>query len=401
MIQKKGLGAVPGFRFAALALPDEKMKLGLLCSDQQNTIGAAVYTRNDIKAAPVRICQEMDAKTTCKRAILVNSGNANAFTGSQGLKDARRSCEVLGQALGIPPETCYMASTGVIGRPLNLDRMLANIPSLMRELAVDRDTAFADAILTTDKRVKQASVSFEQDGRKVSIAACIKGAGMIMPNLATMLCFTVTNAFLRPELLRAALQAAVEDSFNAITVDSDTSTNDSVFILANGEAGHPVITNMKSNGFQSFKGHLKNLYQHLSEELIRDAEGATKMIKILVTSAATPQQAAAVGLAVANSPLVKTAFFGEQLNWGRIAMAAGKVMANIEENKLDIKINRHFIVKKGEPLYHTDGYALAEKSLKNDTIIIEICINQGKAEKTIITSDFSIDYIKINANYIN
>jgi glutamate N-acetyltransferase / amino-acid N-acetyltransferase len=400
MIDKKGLSAVSGYQFSGIAIEGKKKNYGLIYTDSEHSLGAAVYTRNDIQAAPVLLSKEMDSVTTTKRAILVNSGNANAFTGKQGVLDARKSIECLSEQLKIKPEECYLASTGVIGQKLPMDKMLGKMPELIKKKDTKQDLAFAQSIMTTDTKPKQASLTFELAGQKISLAGCVKGAGMIQPNMATMLCFVVTDAKIEHTLLKKALVMAVEDTFNSITVDSDTSTNDCVFLLANGYASNMPIEQENSD-FSVFVNRLRELLQHLAMELIADAEGITKKITIQVKQARDKEQATAIAYAVANSPLVKTAFFGEQLNWGRILMAVGKAMTGVDSEILDIKINGYEIVKQGEPQTEADYYQQAEQSLKREDVMIEIVLNQGVASKTVVTTDLSIEYIKINANYIS
>jgi glutamate N-acetyltransferase/amino-acid N-acetyltransferase len=401
MTIKNGMGVIPGFLFSGISLDGKRKNYGLIASANPKTIGTAAYTKNDLPAAPVIVSKEMDAYTSRKRAILVNSGQANALTGKKGIQDARRCLQELGRQLGIPVQTCYMASTGVIGRALNMKSMLKNMPDLVRNLSASGSDDFAEAILTTDTRPKSARIKFNLAGKRVTIAACVKGAGMIMPNMATMLCFTLTDAHITRGLLRKALRSAVEETFNSLSVDSDTSTNDSVFMLASGEAGNAIVRDKQSGNFFTFRKSLSELYQRLAWELISDAEGVTKKLFIHVRQAASVAKARAIAFSVANSPLVKTAFFGEQLNWGRIAMAVGKTMTGVKTEKLDIRINGYEIVEKGVPVYTQEVYKAAEKSLKREVINIEIKLNQGSAHKRVLATDLSLEYVKINANYIS
>ncbi|MCD4814254.1 bifunctional glutamate N-acetyltransferase/amino-acid acetyltransferase ArgJ [bacterium] len=400
MINKQGLRSVKGYQFSGIALGEGKRNFGLIFSSAAKTVGAAVYTKNDFKAAPVIVSRQMDAATPNKRAIIVNSGNANAFTGKQGIIDAKKELCELSQHLHIPESECYVASTGVIGQALSMDAIIGNTALLVSQLGAKEDKNFSTAILTTDTRIKQASVSFQLHGEKITIAACIKGAGMIMPNMATMLCFIVTDAAISQDLLKQALQRSVEDSYNCVTVDSDTSTNDTVFILANAAAGNPEIRTEDSD-FEIFYKHLHALNRYMARELIEDAEGRTKTISITVKNAPDREKAKRVAFSVANSPLVKTAFFGEQLNWGRIAMAIGKANIGIQPETLNVSINGHLIVINGEPQLNGKTYDQAEQSLKRDEIEIVIDLQTGEQSIEVLTCDFSIDYIKINADYIS
>jgi len=399
-IEKKGLSSVQGFKFSGVSLESGRKNCGLIFSGAEHTLGTAVYTKNDIQAAPVVISRKMDIKSNVKQAIIVNSGNANAFTGKQGLLDAETCIHELTRRLNIQPAACYIASTGVIGRKLNTESIINRMESLISELSEEGDSDFAEAILTTDTRPKQLSVKFEIAGRMVTIAACAKGAGMIMPDMATMLCFIITDASISHTLMQRALKDAVDDTLNCITVDGDTSTNDTVFMLANGMANNRLIEK-DDETYSIFFNNLRGLLEQIAIELIGDAEGITKLITIEVINASNKEKAKIVALSVANSPLVKTAFYGEQLNWGRIIMAIGKAGIGVDASSIDISINNFEIVTKGEPQSGSESYLNAEKSLKNKQIFISINLNQGKDKAKVWTSDLSLEYVKINANYIS
>ncbi len=391
---------VPGFTFAGIPLANERKNLGLIFSEVPETVGAALFTRNDFKAAPVLLSQRLEAEDSVKRAIVVNSGNANAFTGQQGLARAEAVVQSLGQQLKLQDTACYIASTGVIGRQMDQDAIRDKLPDLVSSLGEDKFSDFAEAILTTDTRPKIEASCFKLGGKDVSLAGCIKGAGMIMPDLATMLCFVVTDASITDILLKKALRTAAGHTLNSITVDGDTSTNDSVFILSNGLAKNPCIEKENQDYFV-FVSELEQLLEKLSKALISEAEGATKLLTIEVRKAKDAETARAVALSVANSPLVKTAFFGEQLNWGRLVMAVGKAQTGAEAALLDLYVNGVKIVEQGEPLDHTAGYREAEASLKKKDQHVHIDLNQGLNKHKVYTCDYSLEYVKINANYIS
>lgn len=393
------LSTVPGFRFAGMPLTGVKGKLGLLVSDEPDTAGAALYTRNDFKAAPVLISMRQDQLSTRKRAILVNSGCANAFTGRQGLSDAEQCAESTAKKLNVPSEECYLASTGVIGHRLPMEAILPAIQEIEPKSDAASAQEFVQSILTTDTMPKTAVREFDLGTKRVHLAGCIKGAGMIQPNLATMLCFVICDVKITQTMLRRALAAASQDTLNSVTIDSDTSTNDTVFVLANGRAGNPTIAD-EDERYQVFEEHLRQLLEALALELVADGEGATKRLTIELLGAKTPEAAQQAAFSVANSPLVKTAFFGEQLNWGRIVMAVGKAMTGADPQSVDVIINTHPVVVKGEP-QSDEIYRQAEASLKQKEILIQVNLNAGPASKKVWTCDYSLDYIKINANYIS
>ncbi len=393
------LSTVPGFRFAGMPLTGVKGKLGLLVSDEPDTVGAALYTRNDFKAAPVLISMRQDQLSTRKRAILVNSGCANAFTGRQGLYDAEKCAESMAKKLNVPSEECYLASTGVIGHRLPMEAILPAIQEIEPKADAVSAQHFVQSILTTDTRPKTALREFDLGTKRIHLSGCIKGAGMIQPNLATMLCFVITDIKITQTMLRRALAAASQDTLNSVTIDSDTSTNDTVFLLASGRAGNPTIAE-EDDRYQAFTEHLRQLLEALALELVADGEGATKRLTIEVLGAKTSEAAQLAAFAIANSPLVKTAFFGEQLNWGRIVMAVGKAMVGADPQTVDVNINSFPVVVKGEP-QSGESYQQAEASLKQKEILIQVDLNAGPASKKVWTCDYSLDYIKINANYIS
>ena len=398
MISNKGLNAVQGFKFSGIASCTAKKSIGLLFSTVDNTIGAAVYTRSDVQAAPIIVSKKMDSLSEKKRAVLINSGIANAFTGRQGLIDAEKCISEVSKLLDIDLAECYIASTGVIGKTLDMDSIINSLSNLTSVLDQNGNNDFVEAIMTTDTRQKQASISFDLGGKQVNIAACAKGSGMIMPDMATMLSVVVTDAAITHQCLDKALKAAIEDTFNCITVDGDTSTNDSVFLLANGLAGNEMIE-CENEDYNAFYVNLKNLLEHMAKQIVDDGEGITKFITIDIKNTPTKELAKKVAFSVANSPLVKTAFYGEDLNWGRILMAVGKAMTGMDCGIIDIYINGYRIVNHGESEIDTQDYEKAKESLKNRKINLEIDFKQGKSCIRVWTCDFSLDYVKINAHY--
>lgn len=401
MIDTKGLSAVQGFKFAGIAAESEKRNIGIVYSTEEDTCGAAVYTKSDIVAAPIVICRKNESISPIKRALLINSGNANAFTGKQGLLDAVSCVSEVSNLLEIPEEHCFIGSTGVIGQKMPMNTILGNMKNVVNRLDTGAENAlhFIEATMTTDTRPKQASISFKLNGKTVTIAASIKGAGMIMPNMATMLCTVITDVSIAQELLHKALQKSIKKTLNCISIDGDTSTNDTVYIMANGLAGNATI-NTNNRDFKVFQQHLQLLLEHMGKEVVKDGEGVTKFITINVLNTPSRKKARKVALSIANSPLVKTAFFGKQLNWGRLLMAIGKAQTKMDCSIINIAINGHTVVKEGEPALNTEQFKKAEESLEAVDVVIDIDFNQGSKDITVWTCDFSYDYVKINADYM-
>jgi len=344
----------------------------------------------------------MDSLNKKKKAVLINSGIANAFTGRQGQIDAELCINKLSNILNIDPSECYIGSTGVIGQKLKIDSIVPNIENLAKNLSKNGAEDYILATMTTDTRVKQASVSFYIDNNvQVNIAACVKGSGMIMPDMATMLCTVITDISISHEMMKKSLHKVVEDTLNCITVDGDTSTNDSVFFLSNGLAGNNKIISEEDVNYKIYYEQLSLLLEHMAKELIKDGEGITKFITINVLNTPTREKAKLVGMSVANSPLVKTALFGSQLNWGRIIMAAGKAGSKMDFSKLDMQINNYPILERGEPIINPEKVKIISESLKGKDINISLDFNQGNQKIRIWTCDYSYDYIKINAGYLS
>ena len=391
-----GVTAPRGFSAAGLACglkKDGAPDLALVFSESP-AVAAGVFTTNKVKAAPVIVSQEHLAAEYA-RAVVLNSGNANACLGEQGLQDARAVATETAGLLQISPEEVLLGSTGVIGVPLPVGKILAALPNLVKSLSTTGGAAAARAIMTTDTRPKEWGCYFELGGEEVRIGGMAKGSGMINPKMATMLAVITTDARVERELLREALREVVALTFNRITVDGDTSTNDTVFLLANGMAGAPPVTRGRS--LDEFKAALYDVAVHLAKMIVEDGEGATKFITVRVTGAATVEEAEAAGRAVANSNLVKTAFFGEDANWGRILAAVGYSGIDFSPETTEISLGGLPVFKDGRGLPFSEEEA--KRILKAPTVEVVINLHRGAAEASIWTCDLSYDYVRINASY--
>ncbi|MEK9551742.1 MAG: bifunctional glutamate N-acetyltransferase/amino-acid acetyltransferase ArgJ [Alphaproteobacteria bacterium] len=357
---------------------------------------AAVFTKSDTAAAPVAWCRRQLGTGGGTRAILVNAGNANAFTGDGGMAAVTACCEGIAAKLGCAAGEVLMASTGVIGEPLDSAVLAAHFDDLASGSA-DWQTA-AQAILTTDTFAKGASATTTIGGTRVQIAGIAKGSGMIAPDMATMLAFIATDAALPQQVLATLLTDATDRSFNAITVDSDTSTNDSVYLMASGAAGNDAVAGADDPALDDFRGALDQVMQDLARQIVRDGEGATKFITISVTGAADDAVAHSIGMSIANSPLVKTAIAGEDANWGRIVMAVGKSGAGIDQSKLDIAMGGVLIATAGGRLDDYDEAPVAAH-MKGEEIDIAVKVGDGAGAARVWTCDLTHGYISINADY--
>ncbi len=379
VIKDAQVTSTPGFKAGGIASGvknKEKLDLGVLLSDVPATT-AAVYTTNSVKAAPLKVCVEHLADGVAQ-AIVVNSGNANCFTGTEGYNLANKTAEDVAELLNIVKENVLVASTGIIGQILPYDKIAAALPELAKSLSPENAAgeSFAQATLTTDKYPKSFGVEIEIGNKTVTIAGCAKGSGMLAPNMATMLSFITTDCDIEQNLLHAALLKAVSSSFNMITVDGCMSTNDMVVVMANGKAGNPKIEK-NDEDYQLFADALSNVCLELAKKLVRDGEGVTKFVEIAITGAPTEEDAKQAAFAVANSYLVKTAVFGENPNWGRVAQALGTIGLNITEDTLKIDFT----------------------SLKENTVTIHADLGLGDKSATVYTSDLSYEYVRINAEY--
>ncbi len=389
---------IPGFMFSGVSADIKEGKerdLALFYSVAPATV-AGVFTTNRVKAAPVLVDRVRIKQGRCQ-AIIANSGIANACTGKRGMRDARAMADATAKALRIPRELALVSSTGVIGKPLPIDKILSRIPRLVANLSSHGLFDAVEAIMTTDRFLKVTMEKGSIGKREIRICGVAKGAGMIMPHMATMLCFVMTDAAIERTSLQTALSEAQELTFNRITVDGDTSTNDTVLVLANGLAKNRLISS-QSPDYHPFRDLLTAVLRELAVMIIRDGEGATKFIEVRVEGARNEAHAKKVALTVANSNLVKTAFFGGDANWGRIAAAIGRSGVPINPNTFDILLN-HVPVALGG--LETDG-ALQEKAgqaLQGNTVEVTIRLHQGSSQTSIYTCDFSTDYVKINAHY--
>jgi len=386
----------PGFQAAGVASGLKKngnKDLGLIYSEVPASV-AAMFTRNLVKAAPVLLDQQRTANGVC-RAVIVNSGNANCCTGDQGLQDAIRMGRLAAQGLMVDEEYVLVASTGVIGEPLPIEIIETAVPDLIQALSPDGISDFAEAIMTTDTVPKVVTRIGELAGKPFTVTGAIKGAGMIRPDMATMLCFVMTDIVAQPEALQAMLKKAVDRSLNRMTVDGDTSTNDTVFLMANGHSTVEVISENQKDVFRSV---LDETMTELAKWLIKDAEGATKLVEIVVKGAKTKAEAHKIADTVANSPLFKTALFGEDANWGRILAAVGRAGISMDPKKIDIFFGTTQMVKNGFGCGQ-EAEAAATQVLKLDEFTVTIDLKLGQEIETVYTCDFSIDYVKINADY--
>jgi glutamate N-acetyltransferase/amino-acid N-acetyltransferase len=389
---------VPGFMFSGISAnikEGEERDLALFYSVRPAT-AAGVFTTNRVKAAPVLVDKMRMRRGRCQ-AIIANSGNANACTGERGMQDARAMADAAAEALRIPGELVMVSSTGVIGKPLPMDRILSHIPSLVKGLSSHALLDAAKAIMTTDTFPKVKVERCSIGGREIRVCGVAKGAGMIMPRMATLLCFVMTDAAIERPSLRKALSDAQELSFGRITVDGDTSTNDTTLVLANGMAKNPAIS-PESADYSRFRDLLTGVLHELATMVVRDGEGATKFIEVRVEGARSEADAKKAALTVANSSLVKTAFFGGDANWGRIAAAIGRSGAPINPDALDILLGDVPVALGGmatDEAYQEE----AGQVLKGDSVVVTIRLHQGDAHTVVYTCDLSIDYVKINAHY--
>lgn len=372
-----------------------KRDMMLIVSDRAAAC-AGVFTTNQVKAAPVRIDMEV-VKRRAARAIVVNSGNANACTGAKGMKDARTMTALTASLLGLKPADVLVCSTGAIGKPMPMNTVSAGIRALVPALTAAGGNDAAEAIMTTDTSRKVATVRLKIDGKPVVLTAFAKGAGMIEPNMATMLGFFLTDAAVDAKALQHALKQAVDASFNRISVDGDMSTNDTCLLLANGAAGNKPLT-PKHKDWGAFSAAVRIVALDLAKKIARDGEGATKLITVRVKGARSDAEADAAARAVANSMLVKTCWHGDYPNWGRIMDAIGYSSAKVDETKVDIFYDKLAAVRKGIAA-KTTVQALSEVQ-KQERFTITIDLHLGKGESEVYTCDCSEEYVKINVDYI-
>ncbi|BAL94398.1 bifunctional glutamate N-acetyltransferase/amino-acid acetyltransferase ArgJ [Rubrivivax gelatinosus] len=360
---------------------------------------AGVFTQNRFCAAPVQICREHLAAGEGIRAIVVNTGNANAGTGADGLARARRSCDALAAVAGVAPRQVLPFSTGVIMETLPVERIEAGLPAAWAALRADGWAEAAEGIMTTDTLPKAASRQLQIGGRTVTVTGIAKGAGMIRPNMATMLGFVATDAAVDAALLQPLLREAADLSFNRITIDGDTSTNDSFVLMATGQAGHAPITTLDSAEGRALREAVVAVSQHLAQAIVRDGEGATKFITVTVQGGRDEAECRAAAYAVAHSPLVKTAFFASDPNLGRILAAVGYAgIGDLDQGLIDLFLDDVHVVREGgrHPGYREED---GQRVMKQAEITVRVDLHRGAAAATVWTCDLSHDYVSINADY--
>lgn len=362
---------------------------------QTKAVVAGTFTQNKVAAAPVYVSKEVVATGTA-HAIVANAGCANACTGQQGLDDAHKMAKITADELGVNADDVIVGSTGVIGVNLPMDKLEAGIKDAVANLSTNGSDNAGRAIITTDTHSKSVTCEFELSGKTVRMGAIAKGSGMIRPNMATMLCYITTDIAIDQALLQKAVSGCVEKSFNMISVDGDMSTNDMVIVLANGEANNEKITS-KNADYQIFYHNLMELCTELAKQIAADGEGASKFLTINVHGAKSFADAKTVGMAIANSPLVKTAFFGEDPNWGRVICAVGYSGVDMVPEKTVVKFGGIPIFANGTGATY-DEKALAHV-MKQKDIIIDIELNMGQEDATVWSCDLSYEYVKINGEY--
>jgi len=398
LIEPDVLLPIKGIRLSSVSagIKKNQNKDLVLVELAENSSCAAVFTKNKFCAAPVTLAKQHLA-TAAPRYLLINSGNANAGTGKKGMDDAVASCELVAKQSGCSAQQVLPFSTGVIGENLPVDKIAAALPEVFNQLLDDNWISAAHGIMTTDTKLKGISRQFELQGKTVTITGLSKGAGMIQPNMATMLAYIGTDAAIDQALLQECLLDAVSLSFNSITVDSDTSTNDACVLMATGQAGNTHIVEKNEDYLQLFNA-VSEVCLYLAQAIIRDAEGATKFVTLQVGSSMSIEDARQVAYTVAHSPLVKTALFACDPNWGRILAAVGRAGVDFDIDKIKIYLGDVCIVSNGgrDPAYTEEqGQAI----MNQEEILIRIELNTGEYKASIWTSDLSYEYVKINAEY--
>ena len=371
--------------------PEDVLDVTILAADGETT-GAAVFTKNKVTAAPVVLSREHIGRTA-PRAVVVNSGNANAAVGDQGMTDARASAEMVAEKLGLRPEEVLVCSTGVIGVPMPMDTMRNGIDAV--ELADDAGHDFALAIMTTDLASKESAVTLEIGGKTVTVAGATKGSGMIHPDMATMLAFVTTDAAIEQDCLKRILERAVSRSFNMISVDGDTSTNDTFIVIANGAAGNAPISGGEDEAL--IEEAITHVSMELAKAIVRDGEGATKLIEINVTGALSDEDARQAARVISTSPLVKTAVFGNDPNWGRVMMALGRSGIEMQESRVTLHFNDICVLENGQAVPFDRDEAVERMKQPEDRFDVSLDLADGAAAA--LTCDFSFEYVRINGEY--
>lgn len=391
--------SVEGVNFSAVKSGIRyKNKLDLMLAEFcQGTEVAGVFTKSKTCSYPVIWCRECLKKKTA-RGLVVNSGNANVFTGEEGIKAVKETVKTVAKEIGCKEEEVFVSSTGVIGEILPYQKIIYNLPAMKQSLSPDCWEDITTAISTTDTFPKGAVRTAKIDGVEVKINGIAKGSGMIAPNMATMLSYIFTDANISSEVLQKLLSEICEKSFNSITVDSDTSTSDTVLLFATGKANQQKISDINDPKLADFKTKLNEIMVELAQLIVKDGEGVSKFVTINVKGAESDKSAKIIGLSVANSPLVKTAIAGEDPNWGRVVMAVGKSEESVDQKKLSISFGDIVIAVDGglSPSYKEED---AAKYMKNDNIEINVDLGLGQGSATIWTTDLTYEYIKINADY--
>lgn len=389
---------VPGFRASGVraGIKTQGPDVALIVSEVPATI-AGVFTRSTVVGAPVEISREKVRRGRA-RAIVVNAGVANVAMGARGLRDARAMTHLAARAVGCADSEVFVASTGVIGHPLPMDKIERGICAAAKALRPDGLAAASRAILTTDLVAKTASARARIGGRTVTLAGIAKGSGMIEPNMATMLSFLVTDAAIAAPLLRRLLRAAADESYNRLTIDGESSTSDTVLLMANGVAGHPVLRDSAGAGTRSFAAALRDVTQELARAIARDGEGATKLVTVRVSGARSSGDATRAAKRIANSMLVKTALFGGDPNWGRILQTIGA-------GQVAIRLDKAVVTLAGVPVFRNGGPTgvparlRAGRGLRKPEVEVAVALGAGRHEATVWTCDLSYDYVRINADY--
>ncbi|MGI5893581.1 MAG: bifunctional glutamate N-acetyltransferase/amino-acid acetyltransferase ArgJ [Candidatus Merdivicinus sp.] len=396
-----GVTAAKGFSASGLhcgiRANKSKKDLGMVLADHPCT-AAGVYTLNKVKGAPIAVTKAHIADGYC-RGIIVNSGIANTCN-ADGIEKAEAMCKIAAQATGLSETDFAVASTGVIGQPLPLEPIQANIAALVKGLSPENHADFASAIMTTDTVMKEVAVEFSLGGKTCHIGGCAKGSGMIMPNMATMLCFLTTDAAISPDILPLVLKQVVDETFNMVSVDGDTSTNDTVLLLASGEAGNPEIK-LQEDDFRTFADALYVVLMNLSRMIAGDGEGATKLLECTVTGAYSKEQAKIVAKSVINSSLLKAAMFGADANWGRVLCAIGYADTDVDVNLVDVTFASENgvidVCKKGSGIDFSEE--IAKKVLTSKEVKILVNLNDGEQTATAWGCDLTYDYVRINGDY--
>jgi glutamate N-acetyltransferase/amino-acid N-acetyltransferase len=387
---------VPGFKFAGVACGIKKRKkdLALIVCERPAT-AAALFTTNQVKAAPILVGRK-HVESGRLQAVVVNSGNANACTGARGLRDAESMCRLAGLHLGIAPELVLPSSTGVIGVSLPMEKIREGIERGVALLSVESLTGAAEAILTTDRFIKVASEHCQVGNKRVVVAGMAKGAGMVAPHMATMLAYILTDANVRPECLRHVLRSAADQTFNAVTVDGDMSTNDTVVLMANGLAGNAPVRSATRDA-KRFGSAVQKVMQELALKLVEDGEGSTKVVEIRVEKARSGEAARKIAYTVANSNLVKTAFYGADPNFGRILAAIGYSGVPVRPERIRVLINNVAVVSGG--VGSNGNEKVAARIMRRPAFTVRIVLNLGNGSASVWTSDLTHEYVRINSAY--